>query len=906
VANKSLFSSFLFLVVSSLSVAAEQQIGWSFDTGLSPEQAREALVANAIGKPPSGSWLRLRGIEQWADDGRQKAEDGRRTADDKGRERIRKHREDLAALRSAGFRLVAFVRWSPESWKGGVRTTGVRQNRLPQDLRDACERCRYLANTYGDLIDYWEIDNEPDISFVQENPETYAAFLKACWLGIAAGRREPSQQLLDEGSRMSVDGKNAESRNAETLKQDRSQLLDAGPRMTELSAESSRLSVDRKNAENRKAEKLKAEANVEPITSNQSPNNQSALTTRETSRVLMAPLALPPGPYFEAFVRNDGLRYTDGFNYHYYGYAEDFSGMYRQFETATRELQVEFSRAWPAEMPDNAAVFRTQFFPSADGWRGEITAGFGHSAENATERAKALLSRPRAIEERAEKPFGRWLLTDGMSVEELPDGWRFRIERWPAGGLRSPTAELPLPPRWTPGKESLVSFEYRTVPIGASSFTPTNAEMRNPEKLKQDAERGGRNTELLGERYQLLEQPRTNNSYPITARDARTWPARDLPIFLTEYGYGSLDKITRHTAEGRERQRRFFSSVTDQIKQLGIEGAMAFLLAPYLENDLIEFGLLMNAESGPAPGTARVSQQGWGKYTVSPALEELLNRAGESFPPKRWRIQAPNPSPVVIDFIAGKGLGMAKSYSGYFLEGGAGRAFPGQGDLVVYNFSDKTVAGTLKLEGAAWRIAPKAEQLSDGSYLLSGKRALVLELKPMERRVIPVEIMSTVKRFIGEPVTAWFRPFSDEETQRYRDELSRRLEVAAAAARSTSATAQPANNPQQVTDNRPPPPREAPMPKPGQPVHTFEMYFRTENGNLYQTWPRLVPTENWQVYMQRVENFTPAFYGRLNLPWRFLDNKPASLVVRFHPQAFPAVFEVRRAQMVRFFAPEAR
>ena len=83
----------------------------------------------------------------------------------------------------------------------------------------------------------------------------------------------------------------------------------------------------------------------------------------------------------------------------------------------------------------------------------------------------------------------------------------------------------------------------------------------------------------------------------------------------------------------------------------------------------------------------------------------------------------------------------------------------------------------------------------------------------------------------------------------------------------------------------------------------MEPYFRTANGNLYQTWPRLVATNEWQSHLDRLDNLTLAFFGRQQLPWRFSENRPVSLVFFFHPQKFPAVYEVRRAQVVRFFAP---
>ena len=79
----------------------------------------------------------------------------------------------------------------------------------------------------------------------------------------------------------------------------------------------------------------------------------------------------------------------------------------------------------------------------------------------------------------------------------------------------------------------------------------------------------------------------------------------------------------------------------------------------------------------------------------------------------------------------------------------------------------------------------------------------------------------------------------------------------------------------------------------------FELYFRTANGNLYQVWPRQYATANWQRYTEVKENYTMAFYGRANLPWRFRDNRPVSLVFFFRPNRLPATFEIKNAQIVK-------
>ena len=80
---------------------------------------------------------------------------------------------------------MVMLRWDRSSWAGGARAGWG--HRLPLDLREAFERGRWLGATYGDLVDGWEIDNEPDIDFGPDNPETYAAFLKAMYLGLHEG-----------------------------------------------------------------------------------------------------------------------------------------------------------------------------------------------------------------------------------------------------------------------------------------------------------------------------------------------------------------------------------------------------------------------------------------------------------------------------------------------------------------------------------------------------------------------------------------------------------------------------------------------------------------------------------------------------------------------------------------------
>jgi hypothetical protein len=262
----------------------------------------------------------------------------------------------------------------------------------------------------------------------------------------------------------------------------------------------------------------------------------------------MGSLGLPPGPWLERFASNDGFAYTDGFNYHYYGYAEDFTGVYQQHEAAVTELN-------------------RQNLPNGSG-------NFVHSVE------------------------------------------------------------------------------------------------------------------------------------------------KDLPVFMTEIGYGMLGKDARDTKEGRLRQWRWFKSVGEQVATLRPEAPMAFYLPPYLEYDTSEYGLTVPAVQRTEDGGQKPEEwiAGGIKYSpgdfgaekaepwmknigkeiggnqATPALAQWLaarrgslsdqgsrlsgsattdlqpitkNRDGA----RAWVVSAPPPSPIVIDFLPGDGLSHIKRFNGSFVTG---------------------------------------------------------------------------------------------------------------------------------------------------------------------------------------------------------------------------------------------
>lgn len=78
---------------------------------------------------------------------------------------------------------------------------------------------------------------------------------------------------------------------------------------------------------------------------------------------------------------------------------------------------------------------------------------------------------------------------------------------------------------------------------------------------------------------------------------------------------------------------------------------------------------------------------------------------------------------------------------------------------------------------------------------------------------------------------------------------------------------------------------------------TVGFYFRTERGGLYATSMHFPVSTAGMRFGQMAGNFTPVFYGRMHLPWRFLENKPLSLVIMFRPRLLPATYEIRQAKI---------
>lgn len=779
-------------------------VGYGFDAGQEPGTYVQNLEeAGITGR--NGTWLRVRGV---AGGGGEGAHAGRTKEQD---------RRALLALRKRGVRVCVIVRWPPSEWSTGVRPGGG--HRMPLDLREAYERGRMLGGAYGDLVDVWEIDNEPDIGFVAENPETYAAFLKAVYLGLKSGAETAFQSRLSPTVKVA-------GRSAESTWRARKQGGSVLPLKLQLATSSG--------------------------------------AGAATPRVVMAPLALPPGPYLERLWANGIASYTDGFNFHYYGYSGDFSGVYMQFRDAVRTL-------------------------------------------GAT---------PGAVE------------VEGDSLR---------------GGSGS---ELDLKLKSSPGRHVL-----------------------------------------------------------------RTWP-----VFITEYGYGLLDAEARNTIEGRVRQWQWFADVGRQLHSLRPEGPMAFVLNPYYEANLNEFGLTMAAQPElRSDGGARADEprpymdrgvkpllqfktsdfgakqeESWmrriglkvGDAFASPALAWLWDYAERHpYRARDWTVRAPSPSPVVIDFIAGDDMRQMKSSGGYLLLG-AGVADlesgmherpvrTGRVRIILYNFSHAPVTGRLAVGGNDLSVSAGEQTLT----LAPGERRelpldLAVQARVFERRILRAVFIPEEKRLSSAvfatrlfPLSAGMTSnvvsafdFPEEAARTRRTELLKRplavgepkLRVSGRWLVTEGVRVEEQGDAWNFhIDFHPAEPlrpamAELPLPedfvfKPGMMVvlerrksaaeprdgnlkpdasvdrltsragragDRLDVYFRTANGNLYQAGPRLPVDAFWTQYAEIADNFTMAFFGRAALPWRFADNQPVSLVFFLRPVQVPVLFEVQKARIVTVRRPD--
>jgi hypothetical protein len=219
-----------------------------------------------------------------------------------------------ATIKQAGFNIVAFA-GTPSSVKPVFSG-----NQLPEDLRAVYAAGFKQGRELAELVSAWELTGEPDVGYCRDLPDRLVAYNKAMYLGLKNGAASAFQARLSKKTKWK-------------------DSMETVSGVSDLKLASSTHNVR------------------EPI-------------------VLMGALALPPGPWWERAVKNGLLDYTDAYNFHYYGNAEDLPSVIAAHRAAQRaamrsSLSYKFK---PAVRPSDrsgyrpSAVFRPPPFRSLPMW----------------------------------------------------------------------------------------------------------------------------------------------------------------------------------------------------------------------------------------------------------------------------------------------------------------------------------------------------------------------------------------------------------------------------------------------------------------------------------------------------------------------------------------------------------
>lgn len=103
-------------------------------------------------------------------------------------------KDALGLLRARGHAIVALADIDLVKWGRGTRQ-GVVARRMPTDLRELSALAATLREHFDELVDWWEVGNEPEI-FLFDNAEDYAAALKAFHWGYLQAPGDPQAQVL--------------------------------------------------------------------------------------------------------------------------------------------------------------------------------------------------------------------------------------------------------------------------------------------------------------------------------------------------------------------------------------------------------------------------------------------------------------------------------------------------------------------------------------------------------------------------------------------------------------------------------------------------------------------------------------------------------------------------------------
>jgi hypothetical protein len=655
---KPLFVSRATVLLLTLLVPAAAM---DIDTGTDAIGAAKITESGELGAgslEPTG-WIRLRGADL---------------------AKVPATREALGKLRAQGLKTCVMLRWPGKSREQGTQSA---RHYLPGDLREAYGHGRELGAAYGDLVDAWEVDNEPDLGSVPEAAERYAAFLKANYLGLKAGARDA--QTTD----------------------DRGQTTEGGGRNTAVSRQPSDVSQQRA-----------------PL-------------------VLMGALGLPPGPWLERFAANDGFGYTDGFNYHYYGYADDFSGVYEQQKAAVQELTTDYTEHTDRRYSANSVLKKD--------WPIFLTEiGYGMLGKAARDTKEGRLRQWRWFKSvgeqagslRIEAPMAFYLppyleydtLEFGLTVpvaQRTEDGGQRTMTKpneWVAGGLRYGIEDFRT-------KSAEPWMKYIGQEIGENEMTPALAwwlGARKPSSLR---------SQVSG----LAEEPR---SWTVSVPT----PSPVVIDFLPGEGFSPIKRyngrfVTGLTAGEEPRAKGEAKGLAPETKPPLPPGSLPSALRRHEEFMIhvrtVNGNLYEVYPTRQATAEWQTYSEAQQNFTLSfYGRAELPWRFKDNQPASLVLVLYPKQLPAVYEFHRAQLVQIGKTVNTETTESAEKAVRYGHGKIMLYNFSDKAISGKLMLPAGVERVDPNTL-----AAISADSASSVLKLLPNERREIPVTVKVPWERF---------------------------------------------------------------------------------------------------------------------------------------------------------------
>jgi hypothetical protein len=808
--------------------------GYGFDVSLPPANYYSILEHSQLCSD-QGTWMRVRGVV-----------DHYRIQESETRT-VEADRAGLRALRERGILAAVLLRWEPASWKGGARPGGG--HRMPVDLRDAYERGRWLGEHYGDVVEAWEIDNEPDIGYGPDNPESYVAFLKAVYLGLHAGAAHGERQEARDDRRNELI--------AERL---------------ELRANSSGWLARKRGLPSLNLKRL-------PSTDE-----------RREPLVIMAPLALPPGPYLERMWANGLASYTDGFNFHYYGYEEDFTGVYAQFRDAVAKLQAE------------SLELRAESY-SEPGARSSVL-------NAVSSKLIARKSWPIFVTE-----YGYGLLSAEArdTVAGRVDQWRWfsRVIKQ----VHDLRIAAPMAFYWNP------YYEANLNEFGLTTEKPMRfVGGERPEAKCEGLPARSQNSDVSGQRETEA------NSAQLTAHSS--FKPADF---------------------GEEQAQPWMALIGKKVGQWYASPALAYLWDYAQRNPYRSRGWTVSAalpspvviDFIPGPDLTQIKSSGGYAATRVARIVDVsrLSEAAGGWKGPASRVESPEGDgrrvgargPVLKNECEGSGTLVVYNFAdtemvGRLVVSGSGASISGLPAapmvLAPQGRVELPVSLTVKAEayvaGAVRvRFVPDAPKVSESVFTTrllpatEGMKAQRLERfdfseadssvnrEGLQKRPLASQEPSDLKPNGRWLVTAGVRVEEIGPLWRfYIDHFpsaplhAARVELPLPAGFSVPKGSLIQFEQRSVAIGSQGGTQES------KPQGAMWMNIRMKNGNLFQTWPRQWSVTDWHTYAEQADNFTMGFFGRAALPWRFYENEPVSLVFFFSPRSLPAIYEVMDLRIV--------